>query len=307
MLGRAHPGDARERHHGDAVVAELAGVQHGAPAGEAVDHPAPALADDLGIGVEGRAGDAVERDVHAAAALASRREAGGLGPEQPADLFDVVGGLVVDRVIGAVLLHQRDLLVRADQRDHRHVLHRALHDLQREQADAAGGCVQQHALARLDLGPHLHRVVRGQHVHGIREHLVEPDALGHRPHARCGHRDVLGPGAAHRHRHHAHALLVVAHACANGLDRARGFLAGDEGRLAAARGDAAALHDVAPAQPAVGDLHQHFAGTGHGLWHFAEHEVLCAAVVVDQDCLHGLKARRGSSPRELKSLHHRYR
>src|SRR6185312_6286434 len=102
MLRRAGPGNRRERHDRDAVVAELGGIELAASGGVAVDDPAPALADHLPVPAERVAGDAVEGDVDPAFPSPAGHDSRGLGAPDLEDLLDVVLRVAVDDVVRAL-------------------------------------------------------------------------------------------------------------------------------------------------------------------------------------------------------------
>ena len=139
-------------------------------------------------------------------------------------------------------------------------------ELDRGRADAAGGAVDEQALARPQGRLGEQRVVGGGEDLGDRAGRVQLEALGHGHELALVDDRELGLAAPADDAHDAVALLEAARAGAERGDLAGELQAGDVRRRAGRRGVAAlALQDVGAVEPGAAHAHEDLARAGLGV------------------------------------------
>lgn len=212
----------------------------------------------------------------------------GINAMSTRNLLDLAHNVVirVDQVIRAVLLRQRQLLIRARRRND--LSPDALEHLHQQRANTTRRGMHQRPLPGLDLARLADKGPRRQALQEDRRGLLAGQLLRNGDHLGGVHGGVLGVGGGGGAGHvgHARARSKARDGGVSGDDFARGFTAHDQGH--GGRGVQAGAEvcvDVVDAGEAVPDEHLARAESWHG--DLGVLEDLWAANLGDLDGLHG--------------------
>src|SRR6266540_3494184 len=231
--------------------------------GEAVEHVPPSARETPPQGAERRSPDRVDDDVRTVA-----RES-----------VAAPGGGVESDPVGAEVAAQRELPLRADQRDRLRAAQRQ--ELEQRGPDATGRGGDDDGLAGPDLRL-VDRVPSGQMRDRHRGGFGEIDAFGKRKHGRLAADDALGVSTEDRDRHDRPAGSDVDDSGTDRFDDARDLHAGHERRAWRIRIDTRPREEIGEVEGNRRGPDRDLSGAGLGIGALAKAEALRSAVPIDE-------------------------